>query len=136
MNGDLISREALKKAIEKAFDKANLSEYEACVCVCEIYDKEIDNAPTELFPLTVKINDNVTDDDIENLKQLMKAYKPQILNIETERPQADLAEKLNDRIEDRVCKYCQMNKHCELCEISRVFSIIALTDKEMKGGAE
>ena len=56
--------------------------------------------------------------------------------VETERPQADLAEKLNDRIEDRVCKYCQMNKHCELCEISRVFSIIALTDKEMKGGAE
>lgn len=46
MNNDLISREALKKAIEKAFDKADLSEYEACVCVCEIYDKEIDNAPT------------------------------------------------------------------------------------------
>ena len=46
MNNDLISREALKKTIKEAFDKANLSEYEACVCVCEIYDKEIDNAPT------------------------------------------------------------------------------------------
>lgn len=29
-----------------------------------------------------------------------------------------------------------MNKHCELCEISRVFMIIALTDEEMKGGAK
>ena len=136
MNGDLISREALKKAIEKAFDKANLSEYEACACVCEIYDKEIDNAPTALFPLTVQIIDKVTDEDIENIKQLMKAYKPQILNFKTERPQGKFVEMLKDRIEESVCKYCQMNKHCELCEISRVFSIIALTDKEMKGGAE
>ena len=50
MNNDLISREALKKAIEEAFEKANLSEYEACVCVCEIYDKQIDNAPT-VYPI-------------------------------------------------------------------------------------
>lgn len=42
----LIDADALKDAIEKAFEKANLSEYEACVCVCEIYDKQIDNAPT------------------------------------------------------------------------------------------
>lgn len=46
LNNDLISREALKKAVDKEFEKANLSEYEACVCVCEIYDKCIDNAPT------------------------------------------------------------------------------------------
>lgn len=52
------------------------------------------------------------------------------------KPQIEFAEKLKDRIEESVCKYCQMNKHCELCEISRVFSIIALTDKEMKDGAE
>lgn len=44
--GDLISREALKKAIDKEFEKADLSDYEACSCVCEIYDKCIDNAPT------------------------------------------------------------------------------------------
>lgn len=44
--GDLISREALKEAIDKEFEKANLSDYEACSCVCEIYDKCIDNAPT------------------------------------------------------------------------------------------
>ena len=136
MNNDLISREALKKEIQKELDKADLSEYEACICVTSIYDRLIDNAPTALFPLTVRINDNVTDEDIENLKQLMKAYKPQFLNLETERPQGELAEKLKERIAESVCKYCQMNRHCELCEISRVFSIIALTNEEMKGGAE
>ena len=49
-----------------------------------------------------------------------------------ERPQGDLAETLKDRIEESVCKYCKMNDHCELCEISRVFMIIDLTDKELK----
>jgi hypothetical protein len=42
----LIDADELKKAIEKNFEKANLSEYESCICVCEIYDKCIDNAPT------------------------------------------------------------------------------------------
>ena len=47
-----------------------------------------------------------------------------------DRPQGELAEKLKDRIEEGVCKYCQMNKHCELCEISRVFQIITLMAEE------
>ena len=50
-----------------------------------------------------------------------------------ERPQGEFVKMLNERIVESVCKYCQMNKHCELCEISRVFMIIDLTDKEMKG---
>lgn len=50
-----------------------------------------------------------------------------------ERPQGEFAKMLNERIEKMVCKWCQMNKHCEICEISRVFMIIALTDEEMKG---
>ena len=50
-----------------------------------------------------------------------------------ERPQGEFAKMLNERITESVCKWCQMNKHCELCEISRVFMIIALTDEEMKG---
>lgn len=53
-----------------------------------------------------------------------------------ERPQGDFVKLLNERITESVCKWCQMNKHCELCEISRVFMIIALTDDEMKGGAK
>ena len=52
------------------------------------------------------------------------------------RPQGEFVKMLNERIENSVCKFCQMNKHCELCEISRVFMIIALTDKETKGGVE
>lgn len=48
--------------------------------VCE----KIDNAPTVLFPLTVKLKDNVTDEDIEVLKRLMKDYKPQLVSLETE----------------------------------------------------
>lgn len=51
-----------------------------------------------------------------------------------ERPHGEFAKMLNERIEKGVCKWCQMNKHCEICEISRVFMIIALTDEEMKGG--
>ena len=66
----------------------------------------------------------------------MKDYKPQVLNLESERPQGKFVEMLKERIAESVCGYCQMNKHCELCEISRVFMIIALTDKETKGGAE
>lgn len=128
MKNDLISREALKKELEKIFfyDNDDMNR------IVQI----IDNAPTALFPLTVQIIDKVTDENIEALKQLMKDYKPQILRLEDKRPQGDLVQKLNERIEKRVCKYCQMNKHCELCEISRVFSIIALTNEEMKGGAE
>lgn len=53
-----------------------------------------------------------------------------------ERPQGKFAKMLNERITESVCKWCQMNKHCELCEISRVFMIIALTDEEMKGDAK
>lgn len=53
-----------------------------------------------------------------------------------EKPQGELAEKLKNRIEESVCKHCQMNKHCELCEISRVFQIITLTAEEQKGGKE
>lgn len=41
-----IDADALKKTIDKELEKADLSEYEACVCVSDIYDKCIDNAPT------------------------------------------------------------------------------------------
>ena len=42
----LINADALKAEIEKTLDNADLSEYEACICVTSIYDKAIDNAPT------------------------------------------------------------------------------------------
>lgn len=77
MNNDLISRAELKKALETTQynDIDDLTRTE----------KLIDNASTELFPLTVTITDKVTDEDIELLKRLMKDYKPQVLNLEIER---------------------------------------------------
>ena len=65
--GDLISRSALKVAIEKELDKANLTEYEACICVTSIYDRVIDNAPTvdisgnEYFPYRTAYFNGVAD---------------------------------------------------------------------------
>lgn len=53
-----------------------------------------------------------------------------------DRSQGEFVKLLKDRIEKSVCKRCQMNKHCELCEISRVFMIIDLTDIDMNGGAK
>ena len=52
------------------------------------------------------------------------------------RPQGEFVEKLYERIKESVCKRCPMNKNCVLCEISRVFQIIDLTNEEMKGGAD
>lgn len=44
------------------------------------------------------------------------------------------ADILEERIVNSVCKYCPMNKTCELCQISRVFQIIRLTEEELKDG--
>jgi len=83
--------------------QGNLTEAEKKICKMYLEDLDkthtcneytllmnlIDNAPTVLFPLTVKLKDNVTDEDIEVLKRLMKDYKPQLVSLETERPQGE-----------------------------------------------
>lgn len=46
----LIDADALKDEIQKELNKADLSEYEACICVTSIYDRLIDNAPTVELP--------------------------------------------------------------------------------------
>ena len=84
--GDLISREALKEAIEQEYNKTLDGIVKFGI---EKAYNLIDNAPTVLFPLTVKIKDNVTDEDKEVFKRLMEDYKPQVLNLETERPQGE-----------------------------------------------
>ena len=98
MNNDLISREALKKAI--------LSELDVNDCCKNDWFNGFYAAKNE---------------DVEKINNA-----PTVA-----RPQGEFVKMLNERIENSVCKFCQMNKHCELCEISRVFMIIALTDKEM-----
>ena len=106
MNNDLISREALKEEVKTLF----------CPDGYKIMMLErIDNAPT-----------------VEPFERIGSVCEENC----GYRPQGKFVEILKDRIEKSVCKHCQMNKHCELCEISRVFSIIALTDKETKGDAE
>lgn len=85
----------------------------------------IESAPT------VETNE-MTQDLIDKVNVNVGLAQP----IKDERPQDDFVKILNERISESVCKYCQMNKHCELCEISRVFSIITLTAEEQKGGAK
>ena len=58
--GDLISREALKNTA-----KIKLGDDITSITVLKLFEELIDNAPTVLFPLTVKITDTVTDEDIE-----------------------------------------------------------------------
>lgn len=112
MNNDLISREALWQTVFSHTYSVKISDNENQV-LNEVL-RLIRNAPT-VYPICED-----------------KACKYRA----NERPQGKLAKKLKDRIEESVCKYCQMNKHCELCEISRVFQIITLTAEEQKGGAE
>lgn len=120
MNNDLISREALKKAI-----KEKLGIYIDGTLNNRLLFDIIDKTPT------VEV-DEMTQDLINKVNVNIGLAKP----IKDERPQGDLAEKLKDRIEESVCDYCPMNKPCQLCEISRVFQIITLTAEEQKGGAE
>lgn len=86
MNNDMISREALKKEVRKLILSWNdKTEYGRVRIFSYEYILElIDNAPTALFPLTVRVVDKVTDEDIETIKRLMKDYQPQIINIENE----------------------------------------------------
>lgn len=121
MNNDLISREALKKAIAEWKYRG-------------FYDKlieVIDNVPTALFPLTIQIVDKVTDEDIETLKQLMADDKPQVLNLETERPQGEW--QVSDIPESTLCK-------CSICNFNLgaySFNFCPQCGADMrKGGAE
>lgn len=130
MKNDLISRSALKKRFEELHLHPDLIEL-------------IDNAPTVDTACPhcdsgyaqgysdgyLRGKGEITNEDIQ------QAIKEGFAN-GYEMAKAKLVKKLNDRVEKSVCKYCQMNKHCELCEISRVFQIIALTNEEMEEGAE
>ena len=86
--GDLISRSALIKTLEEMADNEWNQQVGSSKGLEDAIDV-IEYAPTVLFPLTVKIKDNVNDEDIKTLKRLMADYKPQILNLETERPRGE-----------------------------------------------
>ena len=145
MGNDLISREALKKSIEQYQIQWNkncdidIAKWNCCETILAI----IDNAPTVERPKYILKVKSLTAEDKKRFQEEWNKSAGGLLAIPdnyeiipVERSQGELAEKLEDRIEKSVCKYCQMNKHCELCEISRVFQIITLTAEEQKGGAE
>lgn len=121
MNNDLISREALKKAFE---DTVVISPMPYA-----FVKQIIDNAPTvePCYQTTSCLDCQMYDKENHNCPRFCEVIRSAI----EERPQGEFVKRLNDQIEKSVCKFCQMNEHCELCEISRVFMIIALTDKEM-----
>ena len=119
MNNDLISREALKKALSDKDLITYTHEYGDAIPVGWVMIA-IDNAPTVEYTFEEAFQKTVCE---------QRLYCPA-------RPQGEFVEILKDRIEKSICLHCRMNKHCELCEIGRVFLIIDLTDKEMKGYAE
>ena len=137
MNNDLISREALRKSLEELKKSPWCCEHRDTIDgiasrqaqkeAFQIFENLIDNAPTVEAEKAK---------ESEIIKAYTKGFDTGVETVKDERLQGEFAEKLKDRIEESVCKYCQMNKHCELCEISRVFQIITLTAEEQKEGAE
>lgn len=119
--GDLISREALKNE----FKARCIYNCNRCLYQKGYYCGLIDNAPA------VKTNE-MTQDLIDKVNVNIGLAQ----SIKDKRPQGELAEKLKDRIEESICKRCQMKENCVLCKISHVFQIIELTMEEQKGDAK
>lgn len=129
----MITNEEARKAIEK-YQKEHPLHFGTMIDVTAISSKE----GADIISQTIeKISKKIDQDtDIWCICEMAKMYMQGVKPVYPARPQGEFAEKLKDRIEESVCKYCQMNKHCELCEISRVFQIITLTAEEQKGGTE
>lgn len=146
MNNDLISRQDAIDALEKQLDYLRmLNKNENPTAEGKWYGvnwarntiADLPSAERPKFILKVK---NLTAEDKKRFQEEWNKSAGSLLAIPDnyeiipiERPQGELAEKLKDRIEESVCKYCQMNKKCELCKISHVFQIITLTAEEQKG---
>ena len=145
-NNDLISREALKKAIKDEFDLAIYNGNIMLMSKGSIVDRVlsyIDNAPTVERPKYILKVKSLTAEDKKRFQEEWNKSAGGLLAIPdnyeiipVERSQGELAEKLKDRIEENICKRCPMKNNCVLCEISRVFQIITLTAEEQKGGME
>lgn len=146
MNNDLISRQDAIDALEKQLDYLRmLNKNENPTAEGKWYGvnwarNTIADLPSTERPKFILKVKNLTAEDKKRFQEEWNKSAGGLLAIPNnyeiipiERQQDELVEKLKERIEERVCKYCQMNKHCELCEISRVFQIITLTAEEQKG---
>ena len=116
-------------ALRQQFEDRTLEDF-----TCYHFLSAIDNAPTvePCYQTTSCLDCKMYDKENYNCPRFCEVIRSAI----GERSQGEFVKRLNDQIEKSVCKFCQMNEHCELCEISRVFMIIALIDKEMKEGSE
>ena len=68
-----------------------------------------------LYQITYLLNKEVASVDVEDfiamwMEKKIRRQLERMNGRATARPQGELAEKLKDRIEENVCKYCQMNK--------------------------
>lgn len=116
----LIDADALKTEIEKTLDNADLSEYEACICVTSIYDKCIDNAPT-VEPEVKKVPIASVTFDTEKLKELtdgiVESIKSGELLLQDERPKGEwkrIIEEDND-IECSICGFQEDGMRWNFC---------------------
>lgn len=100
---DLISREAFKKDLNSRLFPQDYS----TTLLLGMFNELIDNAPTAFFPLIVRVNDKVTDEHIEILKQLMKDYKPQVLNLEIEKTPDWIPIKMRPGTDEEYEKFCK-----------------------------
>ena len=111
MNGDLISREALKKALKSSCDLCNDKNTNWCEHCCPLNDFEdlIDNAPT------VEV-DEMTQDLINKVNVNIGLAKP----IKDERPQGEWLVKSNGTTNYYACDKCGsagdiQDKFCREC---------------------
>lgn len=88
MNNDLISREALKKALKSNCDLCHDKNTNWCEHCCPLNDFEdlIDNAPTVEPCLSFN---NVSDEDIEKFKLIWQRATSKGLRLINERPQGE-----------------------------------------------
>ena len=126
----LIDANALKEDFKQRYEKAEQ-------WIEKAKDEEIKIRATATRDFIAEVIMTINNAPTVDYPFYQEAYQTGYEEGKNERPQGEFVKMLNERIEKGVCKFCQMNKHCELCEISRVFMIIALTDKEMnEGGAD
>ena len=121
MNNDLISREALKKAIEQGEGFSWDSHGKDDLCVCKKY---IDNAPT-ITP-TLQLED-ITDEDIAKFVMIFQRATSKGVILESERSQGKWIFKHNSS--DIWCSVCDEN----FDEIPQKFNYCPNCGADMRG---
>ena len=125
--GDLISREALKKALKDAHINMKLT-FDIATFNC--VKNTIDNAPTVEPEILIKpiaeIKCEITEEEKQRIIELLRKEKPKIVKLEPERPQGEWISSY------RECK-------CSICNFKTVVDTYRYCPNcgaDMRGGAE